>query len=64
MKIKLLVAVLLMAWASVTGLALQLSAPCRTEDSTMCTWHAAEQGNKAGTSFVSLTEQLTIPFSK
>lgn len=57
---KTLALVLLIAWAAVTGLALQLTTPCKTEDSTMCYWDASQHGNGTGKSFVSLTEGLVI----
>lgn len=57
---KTLALVLLVAWAAVTGLALQLSTPCKTEDSTMCYWDASQHGNGTGKSFISLTEAFTI----
>jgi hypothetical protein len=28
-----------------------VSAPCHTEDATLCTWHADEHGNGTGQSF-------------
>lgn len=33
---------------------------CPTEDSTWCIWNAAAQGNKQGTSFISLWEGTAI----
>lgn len=48
----------------VTGLAgttlTLFDTPCATEDSTMCYWNGATQGNKTGTSYLALTDSIVI----
>lgn len=60
MKLRLLAATLLVAWAGATLGALQLTTPCRTEDSTFCYWDGSTRGNHTGYSFIALTETLQI----
>lgn len=60
MKTKTLAAVVLLLWAGATCTALQLTTPCRTEDSTLCYWNGDTRGNKTGYSFIALTETLQI----
>lgn len=46
---------------TIIGLILALLLPpCPTEDSTWCSWDAAEQGNGRGSSFVTLDEGTII----
>ena len=35
--------------------------PCATEDSLMCNW---DSGNGAGTSYVALTDQVSVVYSR
>ncbi|NJL71043.1 MAG: hypothetical protein HC888_05220 [Candidatus Competibacteraceae bacterium] len=41
-------------------IALALLPPCQFEDSTVCVWDAAAQGNRMGASFIALTETIII----
>lgn len=61
---KALAATLLLAWCAATGAALHVVAtPCKTEDSTFCTWDAAARSNGKGISFIAVTPEIIIPTS-
>jgi hypothetical protein len=58
---KTLLAAVLLTAAGLAGAGLQISSiPCPTEDSTGCYWDADTRGNRAGQSYLSLTESLQI----
>lgn len=57
-------AALLLAAAALTAAGLPvISTPCPTEDSVQCYWDSSTRGNRAGHSFIALTEQLQIQTS-
>lgn len=58
---KALAIIALVTWAGVTGTTLHIAAtPCPTEDSVLCYWDGSQRGNGQGSSFVALTETLSI----
>ena len=57
---RLLFAVWLAVVAVFASYAVQLATPCQTEDSTGCYWNAETSGNGQGTSFIAVTDTLSL----